>query len=295
MKFCSLYSGSTGNCLFVSSEKAKILIDAGVSVKKIEQALISLGENISDINAILVTHEHSDHIKSIGSISKKYNIPVYANEETWAAMPEQLNKINLLNKKIFIPNKTFDIIDLKINDKELDKAPVTKRYPKEMYYRILASYYLPKKVDKILYLDPDLVVINKIDKLYKTDLDNYYFAAASHIWGILQIFNRIRLRMKNDDIYINSGVMLMNIKLLRREQNREDVYKFIKRNKNNLMLPDQDVISGLYANKILPLDPYVYNMTEKLMKQTYFMPHISERWIKDNSVIISPIITFYSF
>ena len=115
MKFCSLYSGSTGNWLFVSSEKAKILIDAGVSVKKIEQALISLGENISDINAILVTHEHSDHIKSIGSISKKYNIPVYANEETWAAMPEQLNKINLLNKKTFIPNTSFDIIDLKIS------------------------------------------------------------------------------------------------------------------------------------------------------------------------------------
>ena len=56
MKFCSLYSGSTGNCLFVSSEKAKILIDAGVSIKKIEQALISLGENISDINGRTIWH-----------------------------------------------------------------------------------------------------------------------------------------------------------------------------------------------------------------------------------------------
>ena len=92
--------------------------------------------------------------------------------------------------------------------------------------------------------------------------------------------------MKNDDIYINSGVMLMNIKLLRKEQNKEDVYSFIRKNKNNLMLPDQDVISGLYANKILPLDTYVYNMTEKLLKQKYFLPHISERWIKENSVII---------
>lgn len=115
MKFCSLYSGSTGNCLYVSSEKTKILIDAGVSMKKIEQALISLGENIEEINAILVTHEHSDHIKSIGSLSKKYNIPVYANEETWNAMPEQLNKINIENKKIFVPNKNFDILDFKIS------------------------------------------------------------------------------------------------------------------------------------------------------------------------------------
>lgn len=182
--------------------------------------------------------------------------------------------------------KNINIIDLKVNKKTLEKAPVTKRYPKEMYYRILAAQYLPKKVDRILYLDPDLVVINKIDKLYNMKLDNYYFAAASHIWGILQTFNRMRLRMKNNDLYINSGVMLMNIKLLRREQNTNDVYDFINRNKNKLMLPDQDVISGLYANKILPLDPYVYNMTEKLLNQAYFLPHVNERWIKDNSVII---------
>lgn len=183
-------------------------------------------------------------------------------------------------------NKNISIIDLKIEEDELTKAPITKRYPKEMYYRIFASYYLPKKVNKILYLDPDLVVINKIDKLYNTKLDNYYFAAASHTWGILQSFNQLRLRMKSDNVYINSGVMLMNIKLLRKEQNKDDVYNFIKRNKNKLMLPDQDVISGMYANKILPLDPYVYNMTEKLLNQRYFLPHINERWIKDNSVII---------
>jgi len=80
--------------------------------------------------------------------------------------------------------------------------------------------------------------------------------------------------------------MLMNIKLLRKEQNKEEVYKFIKRYKNKLMLPDQDVISGLYANKVLPLDPYVYNMTEKLLNQAYFLPHVNERWIEENSVII---------
>ena len=52
------------------------------------------------------------------------------------------------------------------------------------------------------------------------------------------------------------------------------------------MLPDQDVISGLYANKVLPLDPYVYNMTEKLLNQKYFKPDISFRWIKENAIII---------
>ena len=232
--------------------------------------LVTLNSNYLNVLVVM--------LKSLAYSNKHRKFDVYVMNESLSEKDIVFLKENTL--------KNINIIDLKINDKELNKAPVTKRYPKEMYYRIFAAYYLPKKVDKILYLDPDLVVINKIDKLYKTNLDNYYFAAATHIWGILQTFNRIRLRMKNDDIYINSGVMLMNIELLRKQQNREDVYKFIQKNKNKLMLPDQDVISGLYANKILPLDPYTYNMTEKLLNQTYFMSHINERWIKENSVII---------
>lgn len=112
--FCSLYSGSTGNSLFVETENSKILIDAGESAKKISNALSLCGTDISDIDAILVTHEHSDHIKSLGTLSKKYNIPVYANNETWNAMPEQSLKISDDCKKIFVPNSTFEIGDLKI-------------------------------------------------------------------------------------------------------------------------------------------------------------------------------------
>lgn len=232
--------------------------------------LVTLNSNYLDVLVVM--------LKSLAHSNKHKKFDVYVMNESLSIKDIEYLKENTM--------KNINIIDLKVNDKELEKAPVTKRYPKEMYYRIFAAYYLPKKVKKILYLDPDLVVINKIDKLYNTNLDNYYFAAASHIWGILQTFNQIRLRMKTNNVYINSGVMLMNIKLLRETQNRDEVYRFIKKYKNKLMLPDQDVISGLYANKILPLDPYAYNMTEKLLNQKYFMPHISERWIKENSVII---------
>ena len=92
-KFCSLFSGSTGNSLLVETENSKILVDAGESAKKIEQALSLLNVNVADLDGILVTHEHLDHVKSLGTLSKKYNIPVYANEETWNAMPDQKNKI----------------------------------------------------------------------------------------------------------------------------------------------------------------------------------------------------------
>lgn len=111
-KFCSLFSGSTGNSLLIETDNSKILIDAGESAKKIVSALSLLNVDITDINAILVTHEHSDHVKSLGTLSKKYNIPVYATQNTWNAMPEQKEKILQENQNTFIVNKDFEVNDL---------------------------------------------------------------------------------------------------------------------------------------------------------------------------------------
>ena len=112
--FSSLYSGSTGNCLLIQSNDSNILIDAGVSQKKITSALASFNLALDNIDAIVITHEHSDHISSVGSISKKYNIPVYANIETLNSMGSQKEKIQDENKHIFLPNKKFKIKDIEI-------------------------------------------------------------------------------------------------------------------------------------------------------------------------------------
>ena len=114
-KFCSLYSGSTGNSLFVETNNTKLLIDCGVSAKKIVDGLESIGSSIDDIDAILVTHEHSDHIQGLGTISNKFNIPVYANPKTWDAMPLQKDKISECNRNIFYTNENFEIGDIQIH------------------------------------------------------------------------------------------------------------------------------------------------------------------------------------
>ena len=113
--FCSLYSGSSGNCLLLQTSNTKILIDAGESAKKISSALSSIEVDPTDIDAILVTHEHSDHVKGLGTFSKKYDIPVYANSRTWDAMEEQASKINEKNQKHFTIEENFEIGDLKIH------------------------------------------------------------------------------------------------------------------------------------------------------------------------------------
>ena len=115
LNFRSLYSGSTGNSLFVESNNTKILVDSGVSLKKLTSALSSNDISISDIDAVIVTHEHSDHVQSLGMLSSKYNIPVYANEKTWDAMPKQRERIDNINQKTFKSYEKFEIGDLTVD------------------------------------------------------------------------------------------------------------------------------------------------------------------------------------
>lgn len=109
IKFCSLYSGSSGNSIFFRANDTRILIDAGLSAKRIMEALVSIGENPSELSAILVSHEHSDHIRGAGIMSRKFNVPIYANENTWEAMGQFLGPINLKNKMFFNTGREFEI------------------------------------------------------------------------------------------------------------------------------------------------------------------------------------------
>ena len=115
LNFCSLYSGSSGNSLLVQTSNTKILIDVGESAKKVSYALSSMEVNPSEIDAILITHEHSDHIKGLGTFAKKYDIPVYSNSRTWDSMPEQSKKISEKNIRFFKIEEDFEIGDLKIH------------------------------------------------------------------------------------------------------------------------------------------------------------------------------------
>ncbi len=114
IKFCSLFSGSSGNCIFIGTDNTKILIDAGVSGAKIATALQEIGENPQDLSAIFVTHEHSDHVASVGILSRRFNLPIYATEKTWQAMGKGPGKIIPENKRILRAGDSVELSDLKI-------------------------------------------------------------------------------------------------------------------------------------------------------------------------------------
>ena len=104
-----LASGSTGNATYVESEKGSLLVDVGLTGKKMENLFSQIDRNISDLNGILVTHEHSDHIKGLGVLARKYHLPIYANEKTWKMIEKKDNKIPMEQKFIFNPYETKSI------------------------------------------------------------------------------------------------------------------------------------------------------------------------------------------
>ena len=84
MRMCSIASGSSGNCIYVGSDDTHLLVDTGISKKRIEEGLKTLELKGEDLDGILITHEHSDHIQGLGVFSRKYEIPIYATPGTIA-------------------------------------------------------------------------------------------------------------------------------------------------------------------------------------------------------------------
>lgn len=109
LRFSPLFSGSSGNATYVGSDDANILVDAGVSGTRLMQELRKIGIDSSCLNAILVTHEHTDHIKGIGILSRKFDLPVYATMGTWNAMFDKIGVISEKNIRIIEPEQDFFI------------------------------------------------------------------------------------------------------------------------------------------------------------------------------------------
>ncbi|MGP4076328.1 MBL fold metallo-hydrolase [Halobacillus sp. K22] len=114
LRMSVLASGSTGNAFYIESGEEKILVDAGLSGKRIEGLLQQVNIDPNDLSRILVTHEHSDHIKGLGIMARRYNLPVYANEKTWHAMEGHIGKLSLDQKFHFNmeETKTFGKLDI---------------------------------------------------------------------------------------------------------------------------------------------------------------------------------------
>ena len=126
MELCSIASGSSGNCIYVGSQATHLLVDVGISGKKAETGLNTIGRSCRDIDGIMITHEHADHISGLGVLSRKYHIPIYATAKTIEAI-KCSTSLGKIEEELFVPIKaeeSFQIKDITINPMKISHDAV---------------------------------------------------------------------------------------------------------------------------------------------------------------------------
>ncbi|EFR30744.1 MBL fold metallo-hydrolase [Eremococcus coleocola] len=114
LSFSILASGSSGNCTYIESATTHLMVDAGLSGKRIEGLFQQIDRSLAQVDAILVTHEHKDHIHGVGVLSRKYNLPIYANRKTWSVMANMIGKIAPENIKYIENEEMITIGDIDV-------------------------------------------------------------------------------------------------------------------------------------------------------------------------------------
>ncbi len=110
----SLASGSSGNSIYVGSSQTSLLVDAGINCKGICSALSGRGVDPTELSGILITHEHSDHVKGLDVFVKRYGTPVYMNEATWLRVRKNLKYADLLDIRLIESDSRFTIGDIEV-------------------------------------------------------------------------------------------------------------------------------------------------------------------------------------
>ena len=117
MELCSIASGSSGNCICVGTQASHLLVDAGISGKRIETGLNSVGLKTSEMKAILITHEHIDHIAGLGVLARRYGLPIYGTQGTLDAirMVKSVGRIDEDLLHPIVPGQEFQIGDMMVH------------------------------------------------------------------------------------------------------------------------------------------------------------------------------------
>lgn len=211
---------------------------------------------------ILVTLD-SNYVNPLCKMLKSLSI-VHSDDiiELYVAH-SSLTEFDFATINFAIMNSNINVHNIRVDGRLFENAPTCKRISKETYYRIFATEYLPNDIDRILYIDPDTLIIGSLERFYNMPMGDAVIAGAKHFDGVIDEWNKFRLDIKASQSYINAGVMLINLKNMRAVFSAEKIFGYIEENKNILFLADQDVINAVYDGKIILFDENVINLDER--------------------------------
>lgn len=254
MKFCSLYSGSSGNSIFIASDNAKVLIDAGLAGKKIDDALKHIGEESSSIDGIFITHEHIDHIKGVGVLSRKYDIPIYANDNTWAVMEKNIGKIKEHNIRIMDRRSSITINDLEIKSFNIPHdaiAPVgyTVSYAGKNASVVTDFGVFTEEIrDNII--DSDIILLESNHDVNMLRMGPYPY--------------KLKLRVLGENGHLsNEDCGSAIVSLLKNDKKKQIVLGHLSGTNNHPDLAYQTVVDVLSANGIRPGDDVILQLASR--------------------------------
>ena len=180
---------------------------------------------------------------------------------------------------------------LTVPEELFDGFPESNRYPRQIYYRLIAPLLLPQEMERVLYLDVDTVIINPLSDLETAAFDGAWFMACTHVRKMLTKLNQVRLGMnpEKNTPYLNSGVILFNLPLFREKLGMERIRAYANARKGALLLPDQDILTALCGDHVKLLDPLRYNLSDRILAFHNANPQreqVDLDWVRRNSVII---------
>ena len=254
MKFCSLYSGSSGNSIFIESDNTRVLIDAGLAGKKIDDALKHIGEESSSIDGIFITHEHIDHIKGVGVLSRKYDIPIYANDNTWAVMEKNIGKIKEHNIRIMDRRSSITINDLEIRSFNIPHdaiAPVgyTVSYAGKNASVVTDFGVFTEEIrDNII--DSDIILLESNHDVNMLRMGPYPY--------------KLKLRVLGENGHLsNEDCGSAIVSLLKNDKKKQIVLGHLSGTNNHPDLAYQTVVDVLSANGIRPGDDVILQLASR--------------------------------
>lgn len=204
-------------------------------------------------------------------------------------MHQSVDPCKIEKLRDFIVKSGSRLVDLDCKGLFEDTLFTNRYYSIEMYYRLLAPFILPESLDRILYLDPDIINLNSIQTFYEQDFEGNAFVATAHdyITKWVQPFNRIRLQTLKSIDYFNTGVLLMNLTAIREKQSEKALLEHIADSKR-LILPDQDVFNQVYWDSILEDDWHFYNLDPRFYSilNTLNSDKYNQKWVEEEVVFI---------
>lgn len=171
--------------------------------------------------------------------------------------------------KNFCSSYGGELLEVKVEEDIFEQAPVMAHFSKEMYYRLLCPWLL-SDVERVLYLDPDMIINDSLRSFFHMDLGGAALAAGRD--RPTGMDNKARLNLNRDTVYVNSGVLLMDLKKMR-ERRKEELLLLLEEKKEELIYPDQDVINLFWEGSIKVVeDAYNLNANILFLKEYLCMP-----------------------